>query len=340
MTTREREAIRWLRRSRRTGDRGAFRDAKRPDWLANGTHPLPSEGVPFVSKVNDRKRSAALERTNDADRKRARRLPSPERPAGSDRTSSRSSSSADTTWSRSRAPRVSTWSAARVSTRRSPASRPSSTRPPGPRPTRNQATAFFTASARNLQRAGAAAGAKRIVVVSIIGIDKFHGGYNAAKMAQEQTLLEGPLPVRIVRAAQFHEFVEPLIGWTIQDGVAHVPEMRTQLVAARVVAEALADAAEEPEIENGRITEIAGPRAERLADVAAALFASRGDSVEIRESRERCWCRPATRTPRPTRRAPRCPTRARSSPARASRSGWRRLDRLSQSGLRSRSRDG
>ena len=44
-------------------------------------------------------------------------------------------------------------------------------------------------------------------------------------------------------------------------------------------AEALADAAEEPEIENGRITEIAGPRAERLADVAAALFASRGDSI-------------------------------------------------------------
>ena len=25
-------------------------------------------------------------------------------------------------------------------------------------------------------------------------------------------ILEGPLPVRIVRAAQFHEFVEPLLG--------------------------------------------------------------------------------------------------------------------------------
>src|SRR3954447_8576299 len=152
----------------------------------------------------------------------------------------------------------------------------------GPSPDEAEATAFFTASARNLQRAGAAAGAKRIVLVSIIGIDKFHRGYNAAKMAQEQTLLEGPLPVRIVRAAQFHEFVDPLIGWTIQDGVAHVPEMRTQLVAARVVAETLADVAEEPETENGRITEVAGPQPERLADAAAALFASRGDSLEIR----------------------------------------------------------
>jgi uncharacterized protein YbjT (DUF2867 family) len=155
----------------------------------------------------------------------------------------------------------------------------------GPSPDQAEATAFFTASARNVQRAGAAAGVKRIVVVSIIGIDKFHSGYNAAKLAHEQTLLEGPLPVRIVRAAQFHEFVDPLVGWTIQDGVAHVPEMQTQLVAARVVAEALADAAEEPEIENGRITEVAGPRPERLAHAAALLFASRGDAIEIRESR-------------------------------------------------------
>jgi uncharacterized protein YbjT (DUF2867 family) len=143
----------------------------------------------------------------------------------------------------------------------------------GPSPDQEEATAFFTASARNLQRAGAAAGAKRIVLPSIIGIDKFHGGYNAAKVAQERTLLEGPLPVRIVRAAQFHEFVEPLVGWTIQDGVARVPEMKMQPVAARDVAEALADAAEEREIENGRITELAGPQEERPARSCRTRFA-------------------------------------------------------------------
>ena len=105
-------------------------------------------------------------------------------------------------------------------------------------------------------------------------------------MTQEQTLLEGPVPVRIVRAAQFHEFVDQLVGWMIQDGVAYLPEMRTRLVAAHVVAEALADAAEEPEIQNGRITEVAGPKEERLADAAAGLFASRGDSIEVREGRQ------------------------------------------------------
>ena len=156
----------------------------------------------------------------------------------------------------------------------------------GPSPDEESATEFFTASARNLQRAGAAAGVQRIVVPSIIGIDEFHGGYNAAKLAQERVLLEGPLPVRIVRAAQFHEFIEPAVGWMIEEGVANVPEMRTQPVAARVVAEALADAAEEPEIQNGRITEVAGPREERLADLAAMLFTKRGESFEIRETRQ------------------------------------------------------
>ena len=156
----------------------------------------------------------------------------------------------------------------------------------GNSPDHDEATAFFTSSARNIQRAGAAAGAKRIVLVSIIGIDKFQGGYNAAKMAQERTLLEGPLPVRIVRAAQFHEFIEQLVGWSTQDGVANVPEMRMQPVAVRVVSETLADAAEESEIESGRITEVAGPQEVRFADAAGALLASRGDSVEVRETRQ------------------------------------------------------
>lgn len=39
------------------------------------------------------------------------------------------------------------------------------------------------------------------------------------------------------------------------------------------------------EIQNGRITEVAGPQEEGLATAAAALFATRGDSFEIRESR-------------------------------------------------------
>ncbi len=155
----------------------------------------------------------------------------------------------------------------------------------GPSPDQQAATDFFTASARNLQAEGERAGAKRIVLVSIIGIDRFSGGYNAAKVAQEQALLAGPLPVRILRAAQFHEFVSQMMEWGNRGDVTYVWNMRTQLVAARTVAEALADlATAEWESANGTIAEIAGPREERLVEAARLLARSKGDSQTIEEA--------------------------------------------------------
>jgi uncharacterized protein YbjT (DUF2867 family) len=156
----------------------------------------------------------------------------------------------------------------------------------GASPEQQAATEFFTASARNLQQLGEQAGVRRIVVVSIIGIDRFTAGYQAAKQVQEQALLAGPVPARILRAAQFHEFVPELIDWGRQDGISYLPNLRTQLVAARTVAEALADLATAPEsaapASNGTpIPEIAGPREERLVEVARLLAARRGDPVRI-----------------------------------------------------------
>ena len=77
----------------------------------------------------------------------------------------------------------------------------------GPSPAQDEATRFFTTAARNLQEVGARAGVKRIVVVSIIGTDRFTAGYGASKLAHEQASLAGSIPVHILRAAQFHEFV-------------------------------------------------------------------------------------------------------------------------------------
>jgi uncharacterized protein YbjT (DUF2867 family) len=153
----------------------------------------------------------------------------------------------------------------------------------GNSPDQEAATRFFTASARNLQDAAERAGVRQIVVVSIIGIDRFSGGYQAAKLAQERALLAGPVPVRVLRAAQFHEFVEQLVEWGRQDHVCYVPNMRTQLVGARTVGQALAALATGPEPwQSGEpILEIAGPREERLADAAALLMAERGDPVRI-----------------------------------------------------------
>src|SRR6266581_3882240 len=117
----------------------------------------------------------------------------------------------------------------------------------GPSPEQAAATEFFTTAARNLQEAGSRAGLRRMVVVSIIGAGKFTAGYGAAKVAHERAALAGPVPARILRAAQFHEFVEVLMEWGRQGDVCYLPRMRTQLVAARTVAEALAALAVSPE---------------------------------------------------------------------------------------------
>jgi uncharacterized protein YbjT (DUF2867 family) len=151
----------------------------------------------------------------------------------------------------------------------------------GPSPEQGAATEFFTTATRNLQEAGEKAGARRLVVVSIIGTDRAAGGYGAAKLAHERAALAGPIPARILRAAQFHEFVEVLMGWGRQGDVVYLPKMRTQIVAARTVAEALADLALSTEPEGAQPAEIAGPREEYLPDLAALLAAKRGEEVKI-----------------------------------------------------------
>src|SRR5688572_11694648 len=158
----------------------------------------------------------------------------------------------------------------------------------GPTPDEQAATEFFTTSTRNLQEAGERAGVRRLVVVSIIGIDRFTGGYNAAKVAQERAALAGPIPARIVRAAQFHEFVEQLMEWGTQGDVSYVWNMRTQLVSAGTVAEALVDlaTAPDPEFEAAETTEIAGPREECLVEAARLLAERRGDGLRVERSEE------------------------------------------------------
>jgi uncharacterized protein YbjT (DUF2867 family) len=149
------------------------------------------------------------------------------------------------------------------------------------------ATEFFIAAARNLQEEGERAGVERIVVVSIIGADRFTKGYIASKIPHERAMQSGPIPVRILRAAQFHEFVPPLLEWSRQGDVIYVPQMRTQLVAARTVAEALAElvngSTPAGESSEATVPEIAGPREESLVDVARLLVARRGDPVRVEE---------------------------------------------------------
>ncbi len=150
----------------------------------------------------------------------------------------------------------------------------------GPSPEQEAATTFFTTAARNLHEAGGRAGVRRMIAVSIIGTDRFTAGYGAAKIAHERAMLAGPIPAHVLRAAQFHEFVEQLVEWGTQGEVSYVSDMRIQPVAARTVAEVLADIATDP----GRgapLSEVAGPQEESLVSMATLLMSRRGHPLKI-----------------------------------------------------------
>jgi NAD dependent epimerase/dehydratase family len=155
------------------------------------------------------------------------------------------------------------------------------------RRTPKAASEFFTASARNLHEIGRKAGVQRMVEVSVIGIDHFTAGQGAAKYAHEKAMLAGPIPVRVLRAAQFHEMVPQLVEWGTQGDVAYVRRMRIQSVASRAVARALVDLATDPAWaasparSEPPLPEIAGPRQENLVDMAKLFVARRGTSLRI-----------------------------------------------------------
>lgn len=154
----------------------------------------------------------------------------------------------------------------------------------GRSPDEAEATHFFTTAAANLQAAGHRAGVRRIVMVSIIGVDRYPGGYGKAKRKHELATLDGPVPARILRAAQFHEFVPQLMEWGRQGDVTYVARMRTQAVAAAAVATGVIELATDPGTAgDGLITEIAGPREERLSALARLFADATGIPGEIRE---------------------------------------------------------
>jgi uncharacterized protein YbjT (DUF2867 family) len=138
----------------------------------------------------------------------------------------------------------------------------------GPSPEQRAATDFFTTAAANLQREGASAGVNRIVVASIVGVDRFTSGYGAAKLAHEQATLAGPVAATVVRITQFHELVEQMMEWGRRNGdVIEIPRMRTQPVAARTVGEVLASVATGEQ----EVFELAGPREEKMVALAERL---------------------------------------------------------------------
>ena len=135
---------------------------------------------------------------------------------------------------------------------------------------------FFETSTGTLVAAERTAGIRHHVVLSIVGADRApDSGYMRAKVAQEQLVATGGVPYTILRATQFFEFISAIADSAAADGTVRLPSANLQPIAVSDLAVAVADVAEGAPI-NG-VTEVAGPEAIGLDELARRVLAAAGD---------------------------------------------------------------
>lgn len=139
-----------------------------------------------------------------------------------------------------------------------------------------KAVAFFSTVARNVGAAASTAGVSRIVVLSIVGVDRIPFGYYEGKFAQEQEYRGSGVPVTVLRATQFFEFAETNLA-RVPGPFAPIPWMLTQAVASSEVAGALIELATSPAPKpvGDSVVELAGPEQHQLVDLARRVARAR-----------------------------------------------------------------
>ena len=147
---------------------------------------------------------------------------------------------------------------------------------------RESAQSYFGTLTRNLLDAEQKAGVKHHVLLSILNLDLIEGNaHHAGKRAQEELVSASPVPHSILRAAQFHEFAEMLVGWVRTPEGAVVPPALLQPVAVIDVAKVLAEIA----VDAPRgLVNLAGPKPEDLVDMARRTFAVLNEPIELHPS--------------------------------------------------------
>lgn len=139
---------------------------------------------------------------------------------------------------------------------------------------------FFTTSTTNLVTTATAAGVGHYVALSIVGAGGLpESGYLRAKVAQEKIVTESGLPYTIVRATQFEEFADAIVGSMTATSTVRVPDALIQPIAADDVAAAVARAAEGQPL-NGT-TDIGGPQKISFEQLARTVLSRHGDDKTV-----------------------------------------------------------
>lgn len=145
---------------------------------------------------------------------------------------------------------------------------------------RKSAVEFFETAARNISAAEIAAGVQHHIALSVLNSERLsESGYIAGKLAQEEQVRLGSVPYTIVHAAQFFELVPMMVQLNEVDGIARLPHVLFQPVAAQEVADTLAERAVSAPV-NGSY-KIAGPEAFRIDELAARYMRETGGTTQI-----------------------------------------------------------
>jgi uncharacterized protein YbjT (DUF2867 family) len=132
---------------------------------------------------------------------------------------------------------------------------------------------------RRLLDAGRRAGVRHHVAISIVGCERVRTKYYALKTEQERLVREAPVPWTVVRSTQFHNLVNWVFGTGARRGIVPAPGGVLQPVDVREVARLVAEVA--TGTPRREAIEIAGPRVERIRDLARQWKQARGSRALV-----------------------------------------------------------
>jgi len=127
---------------------------------------------------------------------------------------------------------------------------------------------------RRVVAAARDAGIEHVVLQSIVGVDRIPFGYYRAKVAVEELLAGSGLPHTILRATQFHEFVDNLFAAQRLSPVLLTPALAVQPIAVPEVAARLVEIVDAGPA--GRVGDIGGPQRITGREAARAWLRATG----------------------------------------------------------------
>lgn len=120
-----------------------------------------------------------------------------------------------------------------------------------------------------------AAGIRYFLYISIVGIENVDFSYYKAKLAAENVIKQSNVPWAILRATQFHPFIDLLLTMFTPLPIAFLPtDWKSQPIDVSEVATRITEVVETKPL--GMLPDIAGPEVLTFGEMARSLMKARG----------------------------------------------------------------